>query len=178
MFQLNFQKRVDIVDIEIEKVKDFNELAEVAKLAEKIWHECFVGIISNGQIDYMVEKFQSLDAMKNQIANQNYTYFAVYCDSELCGYIGVKPESDDRFFLSKLYLHESKRGKGIASVMLKKVFDEAHKIGKKRVYLTVNKHNSHAVDVYKKTGFIVSDTAVTDIGNGYIMDDFIMEYKL
>lgn len=178
MFQLNFQKRVDIVDIEIEKVKDLNELAEVAELAEKIWHECFVGIISNGQIDYMIEKFQSLDAMKNQVENQNYTYFSVYCDNELCGYIGVKPELDDRFFLSKLYLHKSKRGKGVASVMLKKVFDEVRKIGKKRVYLTVNKYNSHAVNVYKKTGFIVSDTAVTDIGNGYVMDDFIMEYKL
>lgn len=166
------------MDIEIRKVKYFTEIREIAGLAEKIWHECFVNIISTGQIDYMIEKFQSLDAITDQIENQGYTYFAVRDGESLCGYIGVKPESDDRFFLSKLYLHKSRRGRGIASLMLKKVFDEARKAGKKRVYLTVNKHNDHAVDVYKKSGFIISDVAFTDIGGGYVMDDFIMEYRL
>lgn len=166
------------MSIEIAKVKYFPELREVAELAEKIWHECFVDIISEGQINYMVEKFQSLDAMTDQMENQGYTYFAVREDGELCGYIGVKPESDDRYFLSKLYLRKDKRGKGTASLMLKRVFEEARLQGKKRVYLTVNKHNDQAVAVYKKTGFFISDTAVTDIGNGYVMDDFIMEYKL
>ncbi len=164
--------------VEIKKVKYLTELREVTELADKIWHECFTNIISIGQIDYMIEKFQSLDAMTDQIENQGYTYFAVRDDDSLCGYIGVKPESDERFFLSKLYLHKSRRGRGIASLMLQRVFDEARKSGKKRVYLTVNKHNNHAIDVYKKTGFIISDVALTDIGGGYIMDDFIMEYQL
>ena len=162
----------------IEKVNNFSELREIAVLAEKIWHECFVGIISAGQIDYMVEKFQSFSAMKNQIENQDYYYMSVRNDGTLCGYIGVKPENDDRFFLSKLYLHESARGMGIASLMLAKVFEEARNAGKKSVYLTVNKYNSHAVEVYRKTGFVITDSVVTDIGNSYVMDDYIMEYKL
>lgn len=166
------------MSIEITKVKYLPELREVAELAEEIWNECFVDIISQGQIDYMVEKFQSLDAMIGQIENQNYTYLAVREDGELCGYIGVKPEDGDRFFLSKLYLRQDKRGRGIASAMLKRVFEEAQKSGKKSVYLTVNKHNSHAIAVYKKTGFKVVDTVVTDIGNGYVMDDYIFEYFL
>lgn len=166
------------MNVEIKKVKYYPELCEVAGLAEKIWHECFTEIISAGQIDYMVEKFQSIAAMTDQIENQGYTYLAVRDNGELCGYIGVKPESDDRFFLSKLYLRADKRGKGIASEMLKRVFDEARSQGKKRVYLTVNKHNDHAVAFYKKTGFVIADTAVTDIGSGYVMDDFIMEYTL
>ncbi len=166
------------MSIEITKVKYFPELRQIAELADEIWHECFVGIISNGQIDYMVEKFQSLNAMTEQIENQHYSYFAVREDGGLCGYIGVKPEEDDRFFLSKLYLHKNSRGKGISSLMLAKVFDEARNNGKKRVYLTVNKHNDRAVAVYKKTGFVTVDKTVTDIGNNYVMDDFIMEYKL
>ncbi|MBD5159938.1 MAG: GNAT family N-acetyltransferase [Ruminococcus sp.] len=164
--------------ISIEKIKTDNELREIAVLAEKIWHECFVGIISAGQIDYMVEKFQSFGAMKNQTETQDYYYMAVRNNGSLCGYIGVKPENDDRFFLSKLYLHESARGMGTASLMLAKVFEEARNAGKKSVYLTVNKYNSHAVKVYKKTGFVIIDSVVTDIGNGYVMDDYIMEYKL
>jgi ribosomal protein S18 acetylase RimI-like enzyme len=90
--------------------------------------------------------------------------------------LGIKPEDDDRLFLSKFYLHKDYRGRGIATAMMNYIFDEARKIGKKRVYLTVNKHNDHAIEVYKKIGYTVADTAFTDIGGGYVMDDFIMEY--
>jgi hypothetical protein rflaF_00260 len=155
-----------------------NELRLLAELAEKIWHECFVGIISEEQIDYMVERFQSYKAMTEQTANQDYCYLAVRENDDLCGYIAVKPENDERFFLSKLYLRKDKRGKGIASQMLEKVFEEARNCGKKRVYLTVNKHNDHAVNVYEKTGFKTIESIVTDIGNGFVMDDYVMEYKL
>lgn len=164
--------------IEITKVKYFPELREVAELADEIWHECFVGIISEGQIDYMVEKFQSLEAMTEQIENQGYYYLAVRENGELCGYIGVKPEKDDRFFLSKLYLRSDKRGRGIASQMMQRVFEEARAAGKSSVYLTVNKHNDHAVAVYKKIGYEIIDSVVTDIGNGYVMDDYIFSYKI
>lgn len=170
--------RSKIMNIEILKVETSDELREVAVLAEKIWHECFPGIISEEQINYMIEKYQSYSAMTEQISNQRYSYLAVRENGELCGYIGIKPEDDDRFFLSKLYLRADKRGRGIASLMLKKVFAEALNAGKSLVYLTVNKHNDHAVEVYKKTGFVVADKIVTDIGNGFVMDDYVMEYKL
>ena len=162
----------------IEKVTTDSELREAAELADKIWHECFVDIISLGQIDYMVEKFQSYEAMQSQIKEQGYCYLAVRDKGELCGYIAVKPEKDDRFFLSKLYLRSDKRGRGIGSEMLERVFEEARASGKKRVYLTVNKHNDRAIAVYKKTGFEIVDEVVTDIGQGYVMDDYIFEYVL
>ncbi len=162
----------------IEKVQNDAELKSVAELACGIWHECFAGIISAEQIDYMVDRFQSYEAMKRQISEQDYTYFSVYDDDELSGYFAVKPESDDRYFLSKLYLKKEKRGRGIASEMLRKVFSEAASHGKKRVYLTVNKRNEHAIAVYRKTGFVVIDEPVSDIGNGFVMDDYVMEYKL
>ncbi|WP_303825429.1 GNAT family N-acetyltransferase [Ruminococcus flavefaciens] len=166
------------MSIAIDKVNTDIGLREVAELADRIWHECFVGIISTGQINYMVEKFQSYEAMKKQTEEQGYYYLAVREDGELCGYIGVRPEEGDRLFLSKLYLRNDKRGMGIGSAMLGRVFDEARACGKKSVYLTVNKHNDRAVAVYKKTGFELTDETVTDIGNGYVMDDYIFEYKL
>lgn len=164
--------------VSIEKVTDDSELREVAELAEKIWHEFFPVILSAEQIDYMVEKFQSFEAMKNQTGCQGYYYLSVRNDGDLCGYIAVKPENDSRFFLSKLYLRSDMRGKGIASQMMRRVFAEAEIAGKKSVYLTVNKYNTHAVGVYRKLGFETVDSVVTDIGNGFVMDDYIMEYKL
>ena len=164
--------------VTINKVSSDTELREISELADTVWHECFTDIISLEQIDYMVEKFQSYKPMTSQIAEQDYSYYAVRENAELCGYIGVKPERDNRFFLSKLYLRSDKRGRGIASLMLKKVFEEAENCGKEKVYLTVNKHNERAIAVYLRTGFVIADKAVTDIGNGYVMDDYIMEYTL
>ena len=161
---------------EITKVTDKSGLQEVAELAEKIWHECFTEILSEEQINYMVEKFQSFSVMCDQTETQGYTYLSVRSDGELCGYIGIKPEEGSRFFLSKLYLRKDKRGKGIASEMLERVIEEAKSAGKSSVYLTVNKHNRHAIDVYIKKGFRMVSEAVTDIGSGFVMDDYIMEY--
>ena len=163
---------------EIIKVKYLPELRAVANLADEIWHECFPGIISEGQIDYMVNKFQSLEAMIKQIEEQKYSYFAVRENGDLCGYFAVKPEEDSRLFLSKLYLRLDRRGRGLATDMLRRVFEEERRYGNKSVYLTVNKYNDRAIDIYIHSGFKVIDETVTDIGEGYVMDDFIMEYVL
>lgn len=163
---------------EIKEVLSDSVLKEVAELAEKIWNECFTDIISKGQIEYMVEKFQSYSAMKEQVKNQGYRYFEVLENGEICGYFAIKPENDSRLFLSKLYLEKNSRGKGISSEMFARVFSEAEKCGKKSVYLTVNKYNDRAVEVYRHKGFKLADSVVTDIGNGYVMDDFIFEYRL
>lgn len=164
--------------LEIKRVKYLPELREVAELASEIWHECFEGIISRGQIDYMVEKYQSLQAMCDQIDQQGYSYLSVRSSGELCGYIGIKPEADDRLFLSKLYLRSDRRGRGIGSRMLDRVKEEAKAYGKSRIYLTVNKHNARAIAVYERAGFRRTDSVVTDIGSGYVMDDYIYEYSI
>lgn len=164
----------DIMSIDIIKA---DSLAEIAELACEIWNECFTDIISQGQIDYMVEKFQSLKAMENQVRDENYIYFGVYADGKLAGYFGVKPE-ENKLFLSKLYLHKDFRGQGIATKMLEKIFEYGRSLGKKSVYLTVNKYNKQAIDVYNAKNFKIIDSVVTDIGKGFVMDDYVFEYEL
>ena len=48
----------------------------------------------------------------------------------------------------------------------------------KAVWLTVNRNNSHAIEVYKHKGFIITRTQVADIGNGFVMDDYIFEKNI
>ena len=43
------------------------------------------------------------------------------------------------------------------------------------MYLTVNKGNDLGVRAYRGNGFSVIDAVETDIGQGFIMDDYIME---
>jgi ribosomal protein S18 acetylase RimI-like enzyme len=59
------------------------------------------------------------------------------------------------------------------------MIDEIVKIAKsnnqKGVFLNVNKYNK-AKFFYEKLGFVISKEEVIDIGNGYVMDDYVMEY--
>ena len=161
--------------VNIAKVENHTELHEVAELAEKIWHECFPGIISEEQISYMVDKFRSYNAMKNQVDTQDYTYFAVRDDGELCGYIGAKPESDERYFLSKLYLQKENRGKGYARQAMNFLEDLCRQRGLSKIWLTVNRHNDNTIAAYKAMGLTIVREQKADIGGGFFMDDYIME---
>lgn len=163
--------------VTIIQVKTDEQLKALAEKANIVWHEFFPCILTEGQIDYMVEKFQSYDAMKNQMENDGYEYYFITADDIILGYTGIKKEAD-RLFLSKLYLLKENRGKGYASEAFKFLINYCKENGLKSIYLTVNKQNEHTIAVYKKKGFEVIDTQVADIGNGYVMDDYIMELKL
>lgn len=151
----------------------------LASLADKVWHEFFPGIITEEQVDYMVERFQSEKALTRQIAEEGYEYFFMELNGIPIGYFGVHVEADrKKLFLSKLYLLKSYRGKGYATQAFQFLEGVAMAFHLKSIYLTVNRGNSHSVDVYKNWGFVTVKEEVTDIGNGFVMDDYIMEYTL
>ncbi len=163
--------------IEIMECTNNAMLEETAALAAEIWHEYFSSLLTPDQIDYMVEKFQSSEAMKRQVETEQYGYWQVRQDGTLIGYIGLQFQKD-RLFLSKLYLRQESRGQGIASRMLAKVYDTAREFGYDRLWLTCNKHNRHSLDVYAAKGFVCIGEDVTDIGQGYVMDDYFLEKTL
>ena len=163
--------------MEIRQCENQEQLKQLADLADVIWHEYFVSLLSKEQIDYMVEKFQSYPVLKKAIEEENYTYFLAYEEGAMIGFCGVKPEKD-RLFLSKLYLHKKARGKGLSSILLKRAISFAREQDKKAIYLTCNKFNQHSLDVYRAKGFKDIDSVQTDIGQGFIMDDYILQLEL
>lgn len=167
-----------MTSLDFDEVKTDAQLEELAALADVIWHEFFPAIISVEQIDYMVEKFQSFDAVKAQIDGQGYRYFLVRIDGKAVGYYGVCLKEDGSLFLSKLYLEKSWRHKGIASLMFKEIKRIAREYGSEKIWLTVNKGNTHAINVYKKFGMCVIREECTDIGCGFVMDDYVFAYLL
>ncbi len=158
--------------MKLERVEK-KDIKELALLASEIWHEYWPCILTSEQIDYMVDKFQSENAIINQIENENYTYYFLKVDEKTAGYTGVS-DYKDYLFLSKLYIKKEFRHKELG----KKAFEEIKKLGFNRIQLTVNKYNKNTIDAYLKYGFKIIDKAVTDIGNGFVMDDYIMEFTL
>lgn len=159
--------------VDFEKVKNIKEFA---KLASEIWHEYRTVLLSPEQIDYMVEKFQSENAVTRQIEQENYTYFDILENGEKAGYIGLS-EKPDYLFLSKLYLKKDFRHKGLGTKAFEFIKKFARNSGFDKFVLTVNKFNSNTIKAYEKWGVRSVDSVVTDIGGGFVTDDFIMEFS-
>lgn len=157
------------------EVKTAEQVKSVAALADEIWHEWFPGIISAEQIDYMVEKFQSEKAVTEQFEKGGYRYYLILKGSTYIGYTAIRGDSDGRLFLSKIYIKKEYRGNGYAREVFEFMKEYCRENGFKAIWLTVNKHNDHASAVYEKCGFRIVGEDVTDIGNGYVMDDYFFQ---
>ena len=158
----------------ITPVNSDSDIRAVVKLGRQIWTDHYVPIIGVGQVEYMLEKFQSFDAISAQIADQDFWYFLIQHQHRPVGYIGLQRQ-DDTLFLSKLYVMEIARGKGLAKkgVEFSRSFARDHDLS--RLILTVNRNNSVAIAAYERMGFTRTGEQVTDIGEGYEMDDFVFE---
>ncbi len=162
--------------IEYEGITTIKQCKDLKELATRISLEHFAPITGTGQVYYMMDKFLSPEVVMREIA-ENYEFAFVLYDGKRAGYYSIAFEGD-ALFLSKLYTDKAFRGMGLGHAMFERIKEKAKKAGCKYIYLTVNKHNSSSVAIYKKWNFYISDCAETDIGGGYIMDDYIMRYDL
>lgn len=159
------------------EIKTNEDIKKLADLAYEIWHDYWPVILSPAQIDYMVAKFQSYNALKEQIEDEGYIYNILEKDGKAIGYFGICPK-EDYLFLSKLYIKETYRGIGCGKDAFKKIQQIAKEHNKSSIQLTVNKYNTNTIKAYEKWGFKTINSVVTDIGKDFVMDDYIMEYKL
>jgi len=162
----------------ITEVTSEQQIADLALAAREIWMEHYVPIVGEPQVEYMLEKFQSEDAIAGQIA-EGYEYYTLAADDETEGYIAVVPDADDgTLMISKIYVRRSARGRGFGKQMLDFVEDLCRERGLGTLWLTVNKHNSQSIAWYTRMGFGNAGPIVQDIGSGFVMDDFRMEKSL
>src|SRR5690349_23077862 len=80
------------------------QIADVARMAHEVWNEYYVSLIGQAQVDYMVAKFQSAEAMQAQV-DAGYEYFHIQQSGRNVGYAAIRHDAADaRVFISKLYL--------------------------------------------------------------------------
>ncbi|MEG0615350.1 MAG: GNAT family N-acetyltransferase [Oscillospiraceae bacterium] len=160
------------MEFEFKKVVSDEEILAVERLADVIWVEHYQGIIPDGQAKYMTEKFQSKKAIAEQIS-EGTEYFLVEVSGKAAGYFAYAFK-ENFLYLSKIYVHSDFRKNGIASG----IFAELEKISSKKgvgeIRLNVNKYNKLAMLAYEKNGFKVLFSEVSDIGGGFVCDDFVM----
>ena len=159
--------------LELVKIEDNTTATEAQELAFEIWKEHYIGIVSAMQVDYMLEN-QTAEAILRLIP-EGYCYYLMKLDEDYIGYTAVcnKLAFEDRALISKLYIKQEYRNKGYGQQVIAFHKENAIKDGFKGLYLYVNKKNN-ALDAYEKIGFTVHHPVITEIGNGFVMDDFVM----
>ena len=162
-----------MINIKIAQPFDAHTLAV---LAREIWQEHYTAILGEQQVQYMLETIQSQAAIENDLQHGK-IYWLVQVDGENAGYVSYEFQ-ENQLFLSKLYLTEAARGKGVGRFLFEELKQVAFEQHKESIGLTVNKYNASTITVYKKLGFEKVSEQVADIGNGFAMDDYVLSYTL
>ncbi len=148
-------------------------------LGETIWRQHYSAIISMAQIDYMLAGRYTPENLQAYIGAQDRWLKLLNVNNDVVGYCSYAfTDNPAELKLEQLYLLAAVKGQGLGGLMLRHVEAQARRQGKSALMLTVNKHNSDSIAVYRKSGFTVREEKVFDIGNGYVMDDYVMQKSL
>ena len=175
----NLTDKIQNVPYEIRKLTTPESLQIVRNIADDIWPKTYRGIVPDAQIPYMMEMMYAPAVMEKELAN-GYAFSVLEINGQPVGFSSWSsyPKYPTEAKLHKLYLLGEYHGKGWGQVMLKYVMDEARKAGFQKLRLNVNKANLPALKAYKRAGFVITEALVTDIGDGFVRDDYIMKITL
>lgn len=148
------------------------DFQQIEHLAHTIWREHYIPIIGKGQVEYMLKKYQSAEAMQKQVSEGMY-YYTIWFNDNAVGYFAYEKRRD-ALFLSKIYILRVFRGLGLGMASMRFISARARDLDCSCITLTVNKYNDRSINTYKRMGFTVAEEAVVDIGGGYVMDDYKM----
>jgi ribosomal protein S18 acetylase RimI-like enzyme len=165
--------------IHLEKITK-NQLSIIKDLAYAIWPSTYGDILSNAQLEYMLDSFYSIANLERQMDNGQ-VFQLLFDETNAIGFVAYELNcnfenlSKPLTKIHKIYLLPEMQGKGFGKFMIDEVSKIAKSNKQKGIYLNVNKYNT-AKFFYEKLGFVISKEEVIDIGNDYVMDDYVMEY--
>jgi ribosomal protein S18 acetylase RimI-like enzyme len=156
-----------------------NDIRTIQEIAHITWPITYGEILSKEQLDYMLDLIYSDEALKTQYDKKEQLFYLISEDEITLGFIGIehnyKGEAVTR--IHKIYILPETQGRGFGKKVIHKIEKLALENNSKALSLNVNRFNS-ALDFYKKIGFEIAEEVNIDIGNGYLMEDYVMEKQL
>ena len=159
-----------------------SDRALIRSISERTWPSTYGHIISQEQINFMLEWMYSDESLATQM-NTGCAFYIANLNGADIGFCSVSPDeennSDEKaeasrsHKLNKLYVLPSAQGTGAGKALLLQAIAVAKAAGSSSIFLQVNKHNN-AYSFYLKQGFIKEAEFKFDIGNGFYMDDYVM----
>ena len=154
-------------------------LTTIQQIARITWYDTYSDILSNEQSEYMLEWMYNTESLKDQINNKSNHYLLVWDGKEYMAYAAyeLNYEGQTKTKIHKLYILPQHQGKGIGKLLMTKISAIALDNNNKSLLLNMNKQNK-AIYFYQKVGFHIIEEKCNDIGNGYVMDDYIFEKSI
>ena len=155
-----------------------NDLEVIQELAYEIWPFAYGEILSAPQLKYMLEKFYSLSSLVDQATILKHQFIMVLENEKPVGFASYSSHNDDQniFHLNKIYVLPQQQGKNIGKKTLDYIITQIKNSGATSLQLNVNRNNN-ALHFYEKEGFKIIREEDIDIGEGYFMNDYVMEKK-
>jgi GNAT superfamily N-acetyltransferase len=155
------------------------DIAPLVQLAREIWFAHYPGIISRAQIEYMLDERYAPAALQAELQSTTIWWdLALWEDRPVAFSSYLLTERAHEMKLDKLYVHPHWQRHGLGRRLIDRASERARALGCSRLVLAVNKRNEHAIAAYRKHGFVVESAVVKDIGQGFVMDDYIMLREL
>ena len=161
--------------LEIQKNTDDNFTSIIA-IAHEVWPVAYGAILSPEQLEYMMKMMYSVSSLQLQAGTKKHRFIVAKREDDIVGFASYefnfskKPKTK----IHKIYVLTTEQGKGIGVKLMDFITNEAKKTHQKTLILNVNKNNK-AVRFYESLGFSISFEEIIAIGNGYVMDDYVME---
>lgn len=151
------------------------ELPIIQHMAHEIWPQTYASILSVEQLEYMLTNFYALDALETQM-KKGQQFFLAEENGFPVGFLAIEHDCKASLLtkIHKLYVLRSCQGNGIGKQLIDFASEEAKEHNQKGLFLNVNKYNSAQL-FYTKLGFSIIQEEVVPIGNGYVMDDYVMQ---
>lgn len=166
-------------DLAIVPAGSRSDLAIVRGLAERVWRRHYPGIIGTAQIDYMLARGYSAEALGAFVHDEGAGLAILVVGGSPAGFAAwCRADEPATTKLDKLYVLASARGTGGGRRLIEHVETAARADRSGALILNVNKHNAKAIAAYRACGFAIRDEVVADIGGGFVMDDFVMAKAL
>jgi ribosomal protein S18 acetylase RimI-like enzyme len=152
---------------------DQDDISTIGYLAHKVWPLTYREILSAEQMEYMLDLFYSPASLENQILKQHHQFIIAEIELEEVGFASFSHVSKATWKLHKLYVLPGVQGKGVGRALLDMVEEEVRIQNGAHLILNVNKQNK-AIQFYEAMGFNIEKEEIVDIGQGFVMDDYVM----
>ncbi|MEP7254290.1 MAG: GNAT family N-acetyltransferase [Ferruginibacter sp.] len=164
--------------IPVQKV-GIESIPVIQNLAERTWQIAYSSIISPEQMKYMLDLFYSEASLKKQIQDGHQFIIAKEKGKAIgfASYSVKSSEEQDTYRLHKIYIDPSQQGKGIGKLLIGFIINDISTYDAINLELNVNRKNK-AMDFYKKIGFNIVREEDINIGNGFFMNDYVMNLPL
>lgn len=146
----------------------------VSALARIVWQATYPPLISQAQIGAMLADRYAPERIREQMADPRQAWWVAKQGHALTGFAHALLE-ESGCKLDKLYVHPDHQQRSIGASLEQTIEDWARRQQVRRLWLQVNRGNVQAIRAYQQYGFRIVESCVFDIGNGFVMDDHVME---